>query len=122
MIIDFLSTSLLWLALWAIREVERRRAFNALRDQIEELRASDRRLREENEIIRRREQKHLQMIAYAQDRAGEICDQFSFGGSALLPAAAINPTGQRSIDHSLKTRVTTGLPRLGGPDFSRREQ
>jgi hypothetical protein len=93
MIITSLSTSIFWLALWALREYERRRRFESLSEEIETLRASDRRLREENQALRDREQSHLQMIAFARDRAREIRDGFDLGEKALLAASA-EPTGQ----------------------------
>jgi hypothetical protein len=108
MIIDFLSTTILWLALWTLREFERRRVFMALAEQIETLDAGNRRLREENHALRDREQKHLQMIATARDSAREFLDKIDLGGNASLPAPAEYFDGQHT-----SIRVTSRLNGAG---------
>lgn len=112
MIITFLSTSIFWLALWALREYERREAFDSLNEEIETLRASDRRLREEKQELRDKEQKHLETIAGidALFQKAQREGIFDLGGNGKLPAPA-EPAGQHSV------RITTRLGGASGPSL-----
>ena len=84
----FLSTSFLWLALWALREFERRRRFEVISDQNDLLRG-------EAETWRGIAEAKERQLALAQDalrraKAGKI---FELGGKAsLLAAAEPSPT------------------------------
>jgi hypothetical protein len=122
MVIDFLSVSVFWLALWALREFEQRRRFKNLAEEIEALQKRDQERVKQIETLEAREQKHLQMIALARGTAGAIANQLALSRKAPLPPAA-NPSNGQQVDiHPLRVRVTTGLPAVGSPAFSGREQ
>jgi hypothetical protein len=110
--IIFLSTSAFWLALWALREVERRPRFKALA--------------EDNEGLRRRDQIGRHKAEKIRNGLRRIREEFNLSGKAPLPAAA-EQSRQLSIQATapltgVKTTISTGPSSgYGGPAFSRRQ-
>jgi cbb3-type cytochrome oxidase subunit 3 len=103
----FIFGFLICAALWALRERERSRAFEAAIEQ-------NRALREKAETLAARHAKIQDLI-----REAKLKGIFALGGSAPLPAPAESSNGQlTSVRVTTKLRGASGPLRNGGPDFS----
>jgi hypothetical protein len=120
----FLLGFLSCLALWALRECERREVFEYLCERIEALCERNVALRDENEALRQTDGLCRQIVTNVHAGLGKLRREFSLGGKVALPAPASPKVEGLEVNmqhfSQRSQRITarlTGLPGSGSPDF-----